>query len=165
MHRGHWNGGLNGMHLKNGPGAGVGIRQACVGGLPGIAAHQCLLRGDADPGPGDAGRRDASKYTGGKQHGVRVVPGSLLHAIAGKGSGQIVRITRRSTGWVKGSDEIAVLKMGSSKELSGRRGGRPFMLAVQWHPERMYVRGFGDRGLYGAIRDRFIEEIKKSIAK
>jgi putative glutamine amidotransferase len=40
--------------------------------------------------------------------------------------------------------------------------GKPFLLAVQWHPERMYVNGVGDAVLYRAIRDRFITEIKRN---
>jgi putative glutamine amidotransferase len=38
--------------------------------------------------------------------------------------------------------------------------GRPFLLAVQWHPERMLVNGFEDEFLYGAIRDRFVGKVK-----
>jgi gamma-glutamyl-gamma-aminobutyrate hydrolase PuuD len=39
--------------------------------------------------------------------------------------------------------------------------GRSFLLAVQWHPERMYVNGVGDIRLYRNIRDRFIAEVMK----
>ena len=42
--------------------------------------------------------------------------------------------------------------------------GKPFLLAVQWHPERMYVNGLTDVALYGAIRDRFINAIKEQNA-
>jgi gamma-glutamyl-gamma-aminobutyrate hydrolase PuuD len=36
------------------------------------------------------------------------------------------------------------------------------MLAVQWHPERMFMDGMFDAGLYRAIRERFIQEIMKA---
>ncbi|HEV2483877.1 MAG TPA: gamma-glutamyl-gamma-aminobutyrate hydrolase family protein, partial [Puia sp.] len=35
--------------------------------------------------------------------------------------------------------------------------GRSFLLAVQWHPERMYVNGFADAAFYKVLRDRFIK--------
>ena len=38
--------------------------------------------------------------------------------------------------------------------------GKPFLLAVQWHPERMLANGFEDEFLYRALRDRFIEEVR-----
>jgi putative glutamine amidotransferase len=41
--------------------------------------------------------------------------------------------------------------------------GKPFMIAVQWHPERMYVDKMTDVFLYKGIRDRFVEEIKKKL--
>ncbi len=40
--------------------------------------------------------------------------------------------------------------------------GKAFMLCVQWHPERMF--SFPHSPLSENIRDRFIEEIRKSIA-
>jgi hypothetical protein len=33
---------------------------------------------------------------------------------------------------------------------------------VQWHPERMYVHGLPEASFYRAIRDKFINEIKKN---
>jgi putative glutamine amidotransferase len=43
--------------------------------------------------------------------------------------------------------------------------GKPFLLAVQWHPERMYKFNLEGSPVSKAIRDRFIEEVKKSITK
>jgi len=43
--------------------------------------------------------------------------------------------------------------------------GKPFLLAVQWHPERMYKFNLENSPVSKAIRDRFIEEVKKSIRK
>ena len=42
--------------------------------------------------------------------------------------------------------------------------GKPFLLCVQWHPERMYKLGLQDSPLSRNIRTRFIDEVKKSIA-
>lgn len=41
----------------------------------------------------------------------------------------------------------------------------PFLLAVQWHPERMYKFNLEGSPVSKSIRDRFIEEIKKSMTK
>jgi putative glutamine amidotransferase len=41
---------------------------------------------------------------------------------------------------------------------------KPFMLAVQWHPERMFRFDLQDTAASKGIRDRFIEEVKKSKA-
>ena len=42
--------------------------------------------------------------------------------------------------------------------------GRPFLLAVQWHPERMLANGFEDEFLYREIRDRFVGAIVRKIS-
>jgi len=101
-----------------------------------------------------------------KEHGVSIEEGSLLYEISGGG------------GWINSAHHQAIDRLGQGLRVNchaedgviegiewASPEGRPFMLAVQWHPERMYVRGFGDRGLYKTIRDRFVEEIKKSIAR
>jgi putative glutamine amidotransferase len=101
-----------------------------------------------------------------KEHGVLIDRGSLLYEISGVG------------GWINSAHHQAIDRLGEGLRVNSHAEdgviegvewatpeGRPFMLAVQWHPERMYVRGFRDRSLYAAIRDRFIEEIKKSITR
>lgn len=40
---------------------------------------------------------------------------------------------------------------------------KPFLLAIQWHPERMHESGLENSAGSAAIRKRFIEEVKKSI--
>lgn len=40
---------------------------------------------------------------------------------------------------------------------------KPFLLAIQWHPERMHEAGLQNSAGSAAIRKRFIEEVKKSI--
>ena len=41
---------------------------------------------------------------------------------------------------------------------------KPFLLAVQWHPERMFRFHLEDAPASKALREKFIEEVKKSIA-
>jgi len=101
-----------------------------------------------------------------KQHGVTIEKDSLLFAISGKG------------GEANSAHHQAIARLGEGLRVSCRSDdgviegiewshpeNRPFMLAVQWHPERMFTNGFQDRELYMNIRNRFIEEIKKTTAQ
>jgi putative glutamine amidotransferase len=99
-----------------------------------------------------------------KQHRVMIDPGSILYGIAGE-SGEVNSAHHQA---------IALLGNGLRVNCTAADGviegiewaqpeGRPFMLAVQWHPERMYIHAFKDHAFYKAIRDRFIEEIKKQL--
>jgi putative glutamine amidotransferase len=106
-----------------------------------------------------------------KVHGVRVEEGTLLAAVAAVDGGT----TGGLRGTVNSAHHQAVERLGTDLRVNCRAEdgtiegleweeptGKPFLLAVQWHPERMFVNGVGDRVLYRAIRDRFVEEIKKN---
>jgi putative glutamine amidotransferase len=96
-----------------------------------------------------------------KRHAVVVEEGTLLREIvAGKG------------GVANSAHHQAVGRLASGLRVNCRAedgtieglewadpAGKPFMLAVQWHPERMFAGRMADAGLYRAIRDRFIGEI------
>lgn len=99
-----------------------------------------------------------------KEHLVMVEEGSLLYEIAG------------DCGWINSAHHQAIDLLGAGLKINCYAGdgviegvewaepaGRPFMLAVQWHPERMYVNGFVNEGFYQAIRNKFIEAIKERL--
>ncbi|HEV2354590.1 MAG TPA: gamma-glutamyl-gamma-aminobutyrate hydrolase family protein, partial [Puia sp.] len=99
-----------------------------------------------------------------KQHNVSVEPGSLL-----------ARITGLPAGEVNSAHHQAVARLGEGLTVNCRAedgtvegvewaepAGRPFLLAVQWHPERMQADGLADENLYRAIRDRFIRAVEES---
>jgi putative glutamine amidotransferase len=97
------------------------------------------------------------------RHGVAIEQDSLLCSIAGSAGGEINSAHHQA---------IAVLGEGLKVNCRAEDGtiegiewasadGKPFMLAVQWHPERMYTDKMRDAGLYKRIRDRFVEEIKR----
>jgi len=101
-----------------------------------------------------------------KQHEVQVVPDSLLGSIIAASGGA-------PNGLVNSAhhqciDKLAEGLVVSCRAVDGTIEGiewadtaqRSFLLAVQWHPERMYTNGFADAAFYGALRDRFIKEIK-----
>jgi putative glutamine amidotransferase len=99
-----------------------------------------------------------------KQHGVVVVGETLLGGIAGIARGVVNSAHHQAVGRVGGGLRVNCrAEDGTIEGLEWKEpAGRPFLLAVQWHPERMYVNGVGDRVLYAAIRERFMEEIKKN---
>jgi putative glutamine amidotransferase len=99
-----------------------------------------------------------------KRHPVIIDEDSLLRDIAGHGAGI-----------VNSAHHQAVDKPGEGLRVSCRSedgviegiewtdpAGKPFLLAVQWHPERMYADSYADTFLYEAIRDRFVREIEKN---
>jgi putative glutamine amidotransferase len=98
-----------------------------------------------------------------KEHPVEIVRDSLLYEIAGEVKGE-----------ANSAHHQAIDKLGDGLKINSRaedgtiegiewmdRAGKPFMLAVQWHPERMFINKFADGFLYTKIRDRFIEEVAK----
>lgn len=102
-----------------------------------------------------------------KQHDIRLEEGSLLAGIAGRGRGEVNSAHHQAVDRL--GDGLKVNCYAEDRTIEGMEWanpvGRPFLLAVQWHPERMYVNGFEDEFLYKAIRDRFVEEVKKTIQK
>jgi len=99
-----------------------------------------------------------------KRHPVILDEDSLLREIVGSGAGI-----------VNSAHHQAVDRLGDGLRANGRAedgvieglewadaAGKPFLLAVQWHPERMYMDGYTDAYFYEAIRDRFLEEVEKT---
>jgi putative glutamine amidotransferase len=102
-----------------------------------------------------------------KMHPVSVMTGSLLREIVG-GEGGVANSAHHQ----------AIDRLGEGLRVSCRAedgtiegiewadpADKPFMIAVQWHPERMYVNDLADAFLYRAIRDRFIEEVRRAEVK
>jgi putative glutamine amidotransferase len=103
-----------------------------------------------------------------KLHPVEIEKGTLLYDIAGMQRGE-----------ANSAHHQAIDKLGEGLKWNSRADDgtiegiewkdntrKPFMIAVQWHPERMFTNQLPDAFLYRKIRDRFIKEIKKEkIAK
>ena len=99
-----------------------------------------------------------------KQHGVQIESGSLLAEVTGHASGEVNSAHHQAIGRL--GEGLKVNCYAEDGAIEGIEwavpGGRPFLLAVQWHPERMQANGFEDVFLYRAIRDRFVGEVKKA---
>ena len=99
-----------------------------------------------------------------KQHEVRVEEGSLLADVAGHFSGEVNSAHHQAIDRL--GEGLGVNCRAEDGTIEGvewaEPAGRPFLLAVQWHPERMLANGFEDEFFYRAIRDRFVEEVRRA---
>ena len=100
-----------------------------------------------------------------KQHKVRVAAGSLLAEVTGHSSGEVNSAHHQAVGRL--GEGLRVNCHAEDGTIEGIEradpGGRPFLLAVQWHPERMLANSLEDTFLYRSICERFIEEVKKTM--
>ena len=98
-----------------------------------------------------------------KLHEINIRPDTLLFDIIGHRRGK-----------VNSAHHQGIDKLGAGLRINCQAGDgtiegiewqersvRPFMLAIQWHPERMFKFDLGNSDLSGKIRERFFEEILK----
>ncbi|HXD79867.1 MAG TPA: gamma-glutamyl-gamma-aminobutyrate hydrolase family protein [Puia sp.] len=102
-----------------------------------------------------------------KQHAVRIEGGTVLAAAAGRLQGEVNSAHHQAVGRL--GEGLRVNCHAADGTIEGiewaEPDGRPFLLAVQWHPERMLVNSFEDAFLYRAIRDRFIAEAGRNAGR
>jgi putative glutamine amidotransferase len=139
-----------------------------LGVCRGLQLINVLLRGTLIQDLGEKG--DETHESVGeldKQHAVEIVRDSLLYEIAGEAHGEANSAHHQAID--KLGDGLKVNSLAVDGTIEGiewmDRAGKPFMLAVQWHPERMFINKFADGFLYAKIRDRFVEEAAKSRLK
>ncbi|MGB8192894.1 MAG: gamma-glutamyl-gamma-aminobutyrate hydrolase family protein [Chitinophagaceae bacterium] len=100
-----------------------------------------------------------------KQHAVTIVEQSLLHDLVDTDRADINSAHHQAI------DKLGEGLMANCLSDDGIIEGvewadktnKPFMLAVQWHPERMFRFQLQDTPLSGKLRKKFIEEVRKSI--
>ncbi len=145
------------------------LEQAWERGLPvlgvcrGLQLINVVLKGTLVQDLSDAGDAIHERDGVDKQHPVHLVAGTLLAEVTGletaeSNSAHHQAIDRLGEGLVVNCRAEDGLIEGIEWE---DPAGKSFMLAVQWHPERMFMEGMSDSGLYRAIRERFIQEIVK----
>lgn len=111
----------------------------------------------------DLNEQHKKEGTTDKEHTVEIKENSLLNEIVKVNAGEV------NSAHHQGIDKLGNDLMINSQAGDGTIEGiewkdktkKPFMLCVQWHPERMFQ--FPDSPLSKNIRNRFIEEIKKTI--
>jgi len=98
-----------------------------------------------------------------KHHRVYAERDSLLYKITGQDSGE-----------TNSAHHQAIDKLGEGLRINCHAddgtiegiewsdpAGKPFLLGVQWHPERMFIHRMKDAAFYIRIRDRFLSESGK----
>ncbi len=99
------------------------------------------------------------------QHEVDIVKDSLLSQIAGGTKGNINSAHHQGLSVV--AEELMVNAYSPDFVIEGAewkdKSDKPFLLAVQWHPERMTDKETNP--LSKNIRERFLEEVRKQAAK
>lgn len=99
-----------------------------------------------------------------KKHPVNIHADTLLNDI-----------TNQRAGEVNSAHHQAIDRLGEGLVVNARSPegiiegiewkdaqSRPFMLGVQWHPERMFEFNLQESPFSKAVRDRFIEEVRKA---
>jgi putative glutamine amidotransferase len=101
-----------------------------------------------------------------KEHSISIFKNSLLHEIVNEDEGRINSAHHQAINKIAG--ELMINCKAIDGTIEGAewkiKEGKPFLLCVQWHPERMHKIQLQDSPLSKNIRNRFIEEIKKSIS-
>lgn len=106
----------------------------------------------------EAGNKDHRRHNDvDGQHEAEVVKDSLLSQVAGQVKGEINSAHHQALGVV--SDELMVNCYSPDHVIEGaewkNKEGEPWMLCVQWHPERMPA----DNPLSKNVREKFLEEV------
>jgi putative glutamine amidotransferase len=101
-----------------------------------------------------------------KSHTVNIEEGSLLHEIADCKKSEVNSAHHQSVD--RPGEELTISAWSDEGVVEAVEwkypAGKSFLLAMQWHPERMFKFNLENSSLSKTIRDRFISAIKKSIA-
>lgn len=112
---------------------------------------------------GEEGNAVHKKDTSDKQHEVNILPGTLLHDIAGENSGRV------NSAHHQGIDASTLSEALQPNAMYGElveglefkdKNGKAFMLCVQWHPERMPYKESSP--LSQKIKEQFIAAVKNT---
>jgi putative glutamine amidotransferase len=98
-----------------------------------------------------------------KAHGLHIVPGTLLAETAGTERAVVNSAHHQCVDTV--AAELMVNCLSDDSVVEGLewkdKKGKPFLLCIQWHPERMYGFQLENMALSAGIRNLFVEAVKK----
>lgn len=128
----------------------------------GLQLVNVALGGDLIQDLEEAGKNDHRRHGDvDGQHAVSISANSLLAEVAGSTSGNINSAHHQAVGRV--SDELmvsAVSPDGVVEAIEWKvKEGEPWLLAVQWHPERMLDKE--SNPLSKNVREKFLEAVRK----
>ena len=102
-----------------------------------------------------------------RKHNVKVEDGTVLQSIVKVNSGTVNSAHHQAIDQL--GNDLVVNSYSEDGVIEGiewkNKNNRPFMLAVQWHPERMDKSDLPDSPLSKNIRDHFISVIKSNQKK
>ena len=115
---------------------------------------------------GDENLIEVHKGNPDKHHPVSIEKETLLHEVTGQTKAEINSAHHQAID--KLGEGLLINCKANDGTVEGiewkEKATKPFMLAVQWHPERMFRFQLQDSPLSKRIRNQFISAIKKSIA-
>ncbi|HTI09375.1 MAG TPA: gamma-glutamyl-gamma-aminobutyrate hydrolase family protein [Puia sp.] len=144
--------------------AGLPVLGVCRG----LQLINVSCRGTLVQDLGAAGDEVHENVTGmDKRHPVRVLEGTLLANITGRQRGEANSAHHQAIDRLgEGLRVNSLAADGTIEGIEWAEGdGRPFMIAVQWHPERMFTNNLADTFLYKEIRDRYVQEVRSKLKK
>lgn len=97
-----------------------------------------------------------------KVHGIRIKPGSILHEATGSEQCAVNSAHHQAIGNLGRGLQITATAPDGVAEAMERiqTAGHPFLLCVQWHPERMYHFGLEQTASSKGIREKFLAAIQ-----
>ncbi len=130
----------------------------------GLQLVNVSLGGDLIQDLEEAGKNDHRRHGDvDGQHEISIVEGSLLNEVTMRTSGTINSAHHQAVGKI--SDELmvsAVSPDGVVEAIEWKvKEGEPWLLAVQWHPERMLDKETNP--LSKNVREKFIEAVKNKV--
>ncbi len=132
----------------------------------GMQLMNCALKGDLEQDIGKLNPRHKAENLVDKKHEIRVEPDSVLSEIADEGNFQVNSAHHQRI--KKLSKDLKMNAIADDGTIEGvewaDKKGKPFLLGVQWHPERMYKFELQDSPLSKNLREHFISAIKQSMA-
>ena len=131
----------------------------------GLQLINCMMDGTLQQDLGEElNRTHEAKTPDDKLHKIKVEKGTMLY-----------ELVQTEQSEVNSAHHQAIEKLGKGLRVNSIAddgiiegfewadpSGKPFLLCVQWHPERMDKFGLGDSALSKGIRDLFIASMKKS---
>jgi len=133
----------------------------------GMQLINCILNGTLKQDLGEAlNKIHRAEAINDKTHGLNIEANSILN-----------EITKAEHNVVNSAHHQAIDKLGEGLKVNctaddgtieglewAEPSNKPLLLCIQWHPERMFKFQLENAPLSGGIRNKFIEEIKKSKA-
>lgn len=130
----------------------------------GLQLVNVVLGGTLVQDLGDAGDKIHEAVYEDKRHSIRIEQNTLLHELVSGDGADINSAHHQAIDQLgRGLQPNARAADGTIEGIEwSNKAGKPFLLGVQWHPERMFMLGLGETPVSRGIRNRFIEEIRKA---